>query len=90
MAIRDLTKSELAELASALLSKAGAKHLTEQELAERWSLDVQSIRIRRRNGNGEVPPYLTLANSATNHTIRYRLADVEAWEESHLKHAATA
>lgn len=54
------------------------KHLTEEELAERWGLDVQTVRIRRKSG--DVPRYLPLSESATKGTIRYPLAEVEAYE----------
>lgn len=56
--------------------------LTDEDLAERWGLDVQTVRIRRRNG--DCPKYLLLTESRTQNTIRYRLADVEAYEESLL------
>lgn len=59
-----------------------AAHLTDEGLAERWGLGVQAVRLRRRNG--DVPKYLVFAESATKGTIRYRLADVEAYEESLL------
>lgn len=62
---------------------ATVEHLTEEGLAKRWKLDVQTIRLRRRNGD-DMPPHLPLSDSATNKTIRYRLADVEAWESARL------
>ena len=58
------------------------RHLTEEELAERWGLDVQTVRLRRRNGDS--PKYILLAESATKQTIRYPLAEVEAYEGEHL------
>jgi hypothetical protein len=61
------------------------RHLTEYGLADRYDLDVSTIRTWRKNGTG--PKYLKLSESATSGTIRYRLADVEAWEESRLKAA---
>lgn len=63
--------------------RAQVRHLTEEQLAERWGIDVQTVRIKRKNGE-DLPPYLPLTESATNSTRRYRLADVEAWEESRL------
>lgn len=54
--------------------------LTEEQLAERWDLDPEVVARRRRNG--DVPRYLPLSDSATKKTIRYRLPDVEAYEES--------
>ena len=64
-------------------------HLTEEELATRWKLDVQTLRVRRRSGD-DMPPHLPLSDSATNKTIRYRLADVEAWEAQRLVWPARA
>ena len=61
---------------------AKVKHLTEEELAERWDLDIQTVRLRRKSG--DVPRYLPLSESATKGTIRYRLVDVEAYEDGLL------
>lgn len=58
------------------------RHLTEEELAERWGLDVQTVRLRRKSG--DVPRYLPLSESATKGTIRYRLVDVEEYETALL------
>ena len=58
------------------------RHLTEIELAERWGLSPQALKIRRRSG--DVPRYLPLTESATKQTIRYRLVDVEEYEDEHL------
>lgn len=61
--------------------RAGAaKHLTEAELAERWDVAPVVVARKRRDGTGPRP--LILSDSATKRTIRYRLSDVEAWEES--------
>lgn len=54
--------------------------LTEDELAERWQLDPEVVARKRRSGEG--PKYLPLTESRTKRTIRYRLADIEAYEES--------
>ena len=52
--------------------------LTEEQLAERWDLDPESVARKRRNGDG--PKYLPLTESRTKKTIRYRLVDIEAYE----------
>lgn len=56
--------------------------LTEAELAKRWKLSPQVVAAKRKAGDG--PPYLQLTKSATNGTIRYLVAAVEAWEQEHL------
>lgn len=58
------------------------KHLTDEELAERWQIDVQTVRSRRRNG--DCPRYIVLSGSATKSTIRTPLAEVEAYEAERL------
>ena len=54
--------------------------LTEEQLAERWNLDPEVVARKRRSGDG--PRYVPLTESRTKRTIRYRLADIEAYEES--------
>jgi len=53
------------------------RHLTAEDLAERLGVDVQSIYWL--NATGEAPPRLKIGKR-----VRYRLADVLAWEESRL------
>jgi excisionase family DNA binding protein len=53
------------------------RHLTTAQLAERTGIPVPTLRYWRQLGR-ELP-YLRLGRS-----IRYRLADVEAWERSGL------
>jgi hypothetical protein len=69
--------------------RAAVRHLTEAELAERWRITPLAVAAKRKNGD-DLPPYLVLAESATKRTIRYPLAGVEAWEESHLVVPASA
>ena len=57
-------------------------HLTDSDLAERWRVDVQTVRLRRRNG--DCPRYIVLAEGATKNTIRYPLAEVLAYEAARL------
>jgi hypothetical protein len=51
-------------------------------LADRLQVKETTIADWRRNGTG--PPYIRTESGATKATIRYRLADVELWEESRL------
>jgi len=53
------------------------KHLTTDELAERLGISRRTIEGWRRTGEG--PKFLPLVKG-----IRYREADVEAWEKSRL------
>jgi hypothetical protein len=69
--------------------RTDAKHLTEAKLAERWGMTPQAVAAKRKKGD-DMPPHLPITGSATKQTIRYRLADVEAWEESHLVFPASA
>lgn len=66
----------------AAASAKQVRHLTEEEFAEREGVSVQTAGIWRRNGDG--PKYMPLADSATKSTIRYRLVDVEEWEQAKL------
>lgn len=59
---------------------AGVKHLTEEELADRWGVEPVVVARKRKSGTG--PKYLLVTKGRTKQTIRYRLADVEAYEES--------
>jgi hypothetical protein len=65
-----------------LIRTSLVRHLTEEEFADRQRVDVQTAAGWRKDGTG--PAYLLLTESRTKQTIRYRLADVEAWEESRL------
>jgi predicted site-specific integrase-resolvase len=58
------------------------RHLTTEEFADRLGVSVATARSWRKNGIG--PAYLPVTSSATNGTIRYRLVDIEAWEESRI------
>jgi Helix-turn-helix domain len=75
------TLDELAELIAALvaaMSRSSARrepHLTTEELATRLKLSPRTIEDWRLDGRG--PKHLP-------DPVRYRLADVEAWEESRL------
>lgn len=49
------------------------RHLTAKDLAEREGVPLQTVYAWNCNGTG--PRYMTIGKH-----VRYRLADVEAWE----------
>ena len=55
------------------------RHLTPQQLSERWGGDfsVETLKRWRRIRYG--PPFMYIGRD-----VRYRLADVEAWEKTRL------
>lgn len=52
-----------------------ALYLTAEELFERTGIPVETLRRWRRHGQGPVP-------TKFGRSVRYQLADVEAWEKS--------
>ena len=58
----------------------GTTLLRESALAERWNLSTRTLQRNRSEGLG--PPFIRLFGS-----IRYRLADVIAYEESHMRNS---
>jgi len=52
--------------------------LTEAELAKRWGISPRTLQLWRREGKG--CPFITIGN----HTIRYRMEDVLAYEKKRL------
>jgi excisionase family DNA binding protein len=56
---------------------AAVRHLSTEELATRTGIPAETLRYWRQLGKG--PAYMRLGRA-----IRYRLADVEAWEESRI------
>jgi hypothetical protein len=57
-------------------------HLNEQQLAERWGISVKKLQADRLKG-GSIP-FVRLGRA-----VRYRYADVVAWEERHLHTSTT-
>lgn len=53
-------------------------HLTQQDLATRWSVSVRTLERWRADGYG--PPWLALRGS-----VRYCLSDVLAFEAAHRR-----
>lgn len=58
-----------------------AKRLSPAELADRWGVPITTLAQWRYVGKG--PAYLKLGGA-----VRYRLEDVEAYEDEHLVGAA--
>lgn len=54
------------------------EHLTSEELATRLKITPGALRIMRARGQG--PAYLKIGRR-----VRYRLADVTAWEVRHQR-----
>lgn len=54
--------------------------LTEKELAARWGISPRTLQLWRREGKG--PAFITIGH----HTIRYRMEDIVAYEQSNTKH----
>lgn len=60
-----------------------AKFLTESDLAARWVVSPKVLRNKRWAGGG--PPFVKIGGS-----IRYRLADIEAYEAARTFNSTTA
>jgi excisionase family DNA binding protein len=56
---------------------APVRHLTTEELSERTGIPAETLRSWRTQGKG-------LAYMRLGRLIRYRLADIEQWEEERL------
>lgn len=55
------------------------KHFTPAELAERWGLSISTLDKMRHAGRG--PRFLKFGH-ARSARVRYRLSDIETWEEA--------
>lgn len=76
------TQTSAFALASRYTDSAGDHpHLNEQQLATRWGISPKKLQADRLKGTGI--PFIKLGRA-----VRYRHADVMAWEERHL-HAST-
>lgn len=53
-------------------------HLTTKELAKRWKISQQRLRVRRVNGNP--PKFLKLGGK-----VLYPMTEIEAYEKSSMK-----
>lgn len=58
--------------------------LTEEELAKRWQISTRTLQYWRRDGKG--CPFIDIGRN----TIRYRLEDVIAYEESRIKNQGSS
>lgn len=63
-----------------MAAPAPVRHLTTAELADR--LHTTAANVREMNSRGTGPTYMRVGKQCL-----YRLADVEAWEESRLVRA---
>jgi predicted site-specific integrase-resolvase len=61
---------------------SAVRHLSPAALADRLDVSTETLRDWRRYGRG--PAYIRSEGAADKGTIRYRLADVEEWEESRI------
>lgn len=62
---------------------SAVRHLTPAQLSERLGgMPLETLRDWRREGRG--PAYIRGESKGDKATILYRVADVEAWEESRL------
>lgn len=52
--------------------------LTEDDLAERWRVSVKTLRNDRVSGTQRRIPFVKIGRC-----VRYRLSDIEAYEDSH-------
>ncbi|MEY4673857.1 MAG: hypothetical protein RL148_1641 [Planctomycetota bacterium] len=55
--------------------------LTTEELAQRWRLSEDTLRIWRQKGKG--PKFVKFGDQRTS-AVRYRLSDVEKYETENL------
>ena len=53
-------------------------NLTEQELAQRWSMSIKTLQARRSKGSP--PRYIKLGRS-----VRYQISDIESYETDSLR-----
>lgn len=58
------------------------QHLTPEQLAERLQVDEATLFHWRRDGKG--PAYIRGESKGTKATVRYPLAEIEAWEQRRL------
>jgi hypothetical protein len=58
------------------------RHLTPEQLADRLQVKESLLAAWRSQGTG--PAYLRSESDGDKATVRYRLADVETWEESRI------
>lgn len=54
-------------------------HLTTAQLAKRWDIDPVTLRNWRMRNMG--PPYFRPSGKGLGH-VRYKVEDIEKWEES--------
>lgn len=64
-----------------------ANLLTEAALAERWNISARTLKRRRANNDGSVPPYIAIGKKGGfGQGVMYRLDDVINFENSLKEH----
>lgn len=67
------------------MPRTAEKLITTVELAKRWGLSPRSIEARRFRGD---PPNYVRIGAGPRAKVRYRLADIEAFERENTKEHA--
>lgn len=70
------------ETVNSLSGEKSTRLLTTQDLADRWGMSEQTIRIKRSQG-ADLPPFIRVGGKF----VRYSLEAVEAWELAHTEQA---
>lgn len=74
--------TSLRRSAGSSVAPAAETFLDEHQLAARHQRSVKTLRNERLRGGGI--PFVKWGRS-----VRYRLSDVEAWEQAHLRHSTS-
>jgi predicted DNA-binding transcriptional regulator AlpA len=72
--IREIVRSELAEMLPKMLPNPADEYLTTRQVAELTGLSVQFFEMGRSRDAGDQPPYCRVGRR-----IVYRRSDVEQW-----------
>jgi hypothetical protein len=67
--------------------KPGVRHLTPEQLAERLQVELHVLVDWRKKNRG--PNYIRPESDGDKASIRYPLAEVEAWEQRQLVQTGT-
>ncbi|MEL7215979.1 MAG: helix-turn-helix domain-containing protein [Pseudomonadota bacterium] len=78
--IRELVRSELAEILPKMLPNPADEYLTTKQVAELTGLSIQFFEMSRSRDATDQPPY-----SRVGRRIVYRRSDVEKWLASRTR-----